>query len=78
MEAKKISKLFKGFCGIGLITCAILKWCGLLPGATIPEIIALWATVYGLGAGTIDANIIIDKFKKQEGDKKEVASQEER
>ena len=45
-----------------MITCAILKWAGILPNASMGEICMLWATVYGLGAGTIDLNIMFDKF----------------
>ena len=39
-----------------------MKWLGLLPNADIGEICIVWAVVYGLGAGTIDLNIIFDKF----------------
>ena len=62
VEAKSLSKLFKIFTGVGLLTCAILKWCSLLPNATIGEICILLSVVYGLGAGTIDFNLIVDKF----------------
>lgn len=68
MEAKTISKIFKAVSALGLITCAVLKWLNLLPGASIGEIVALWAAVYGLGAGTIDTNIIIDKFTGAKND----------
>ena len=57
-----IYRIFKIFTGVGLLTCAILKWCGLLPYATMGEICMLWSVVYGLGAGTIDFNLIVDKF----------------
>jgi hypothetical protein len=62
MQAKTISKIFKFVAAAGIIVCAVLKWCGKFPGATVGEICGVWATIYGLGAGTIDANIIIDKF----------------
>lgn len=62
--AKNLSKLFKVFSVLGLVTCAILKWTNVLTHGEIWEMCGLWATVYGLGAGTIDANIIIDKFVK--------------
>ena len=65
LEAKTISKIFKFIAPAGAIVCAILKWCGILPQATIGEIGLMWSIVYGLGAGTIDANIIIDKFKAE-------------
>jgi hypothetical protein len=35
---------------------------GFLPGATIGEICMVWAFVYGLGAGTIDINLMCEKF----------------
>lgn len=62
-EAKSISKLFKFICPIGMVTCAVLKWTGVMPEATIGEISLLWSVIYGQGAGTIDANLIIDKFR---------------
>ena len=62
MEAKNISKVYKIISPIGAIACAVLKWAGLFPDATVFEICTLWASVYAIGAGTIDANIIIDKF----------------
>lgn len=62
VKAKTISKIMKLVCAIGMTVCAILKWCGLLPLATIGEIVLLWSTTYGVCAGTIDLNIIIDKF----------------
>lgn len=61
-SAKRISKFFKIISTIGLVACAVLKWIGLLPGATVGEICLVWSVVYGLGAGTIDLNIIFDKF----------------
>ena len=62
LTAKTISKFFKFIAPLGMITCAILKWAGILPNASMGEICMLWATVYGLGAGTIDLNIMFDKF----------------
>ncbi len=62
LTAKAISKIFKLIAPLGMITCAILKWAGILPNASMGEICMLWATVYGLGAGTIDLNIMFDKF----------------
>lgn len=62
LTAKKISKIFKFVATGGIIVCAVLKWGGVFPGATITEICMIWAVVYGLGAGTIDLNIMFDKF----------------
>lgn len=67
MEAKKLSKVFKVISVLGIITCHILKWCGKI-NASSDEICFMWAVVYGLGAGTIDFNIMLDKFKKSDGE----------
>ncbi|MGP1603277.1 MAG: hypothetical protein ACTTGZ_02485 [Treponema sp.] len=64
LSAKKISKIFKFFSTIGIVICAVLKWLDFMPNATIGEICMIWACVYGLGAGTIDLNIIFDKWLK--------------
>lgn len=62
LHAKTISKVFKFVSAGGIVACAVLKWLGVMPSATIGEICAIWAVVYGLGAGTIDLNIMFDKF----------------
>lgn len=62
LTAKKISKIFKFVAVGGLVVCSVLKWVDVLSGATISEICTVWAVVYGLGAGTIDLNIMFDKF----------------
>ena len=62
LTAKKISKIFKFVSAGGIVACAVLKWLGVMPSATVGEIGMGWAVVYGLGAGTIDLNIMFDKF----------------
>ena len=62
LHAKTISKVFKFVSPFGLVVCAVLKWMGILPGASIGEICTVWSVVYGLGAGTIDLNLMFDKF----------------
>lgn len=62
LTAKTISKIFKFIATGGLVVSAGLKWAGILPNASAGEICMIWAVVYGIGAGTIDANIIIDKY----------------
>ena len=64
-SAKTMSKIFKVLSVLGIIVCHILKWCKLLD-APSGEICFMWAVVYGLGAGTIDFNIMLDKFRKSE------------
>lgn len=60
--AKTLSKMFKVFSVLGIVVSAVLKWLGKMPEATVSEICMTWAAVYGIGAGTIDLNIILDKF----------------
>ena len=62
MTAKTISKVFKFIATGGLVVSAVLKWAGILPNASAGEICMIWATVYGLGAGTVDLNIMFDKL----------------
>lgn len=62
ITAKTISKVFKFTAAGGVIVCAVLKWVGILPNASAGEICMIWAAVYGIGAGTIDLNIMFDKF----------------
>ena len=39
LSAKGISKIFKFVSAAGIILCAVFKWLGFMPGATIGEII---------------------------------------
>ena len=52
-------KIFrKGFA----VAMAILKWTGVFPNITISEIIYISCFIYAAGAGTIDLNLMLDKF----------------
>ena len=62
LSAKTISKIFKFVSTAGLVTCAVLKWLGGMPNATEGGICMIWSVAYGLGAGTIDLNVTLDKF----------------
>lgn len=62
LAAKTISKIFKFVSAIGIVACAVLKWLNVMPNADAGEICMIWACVYGVGAGTIDLNIMFDKF----------------
>ena len=63
-SAKNLSKIFKVICVLGIILCHVAKWLGWIQAET-GEICLMWAVVYGLGAGTIDFNIMLDKFLKE-------------
>ena len=65
LPAKTLSKAMKILAVVGIILCHALKWLGVL-NADSGEICQMWAVVYALGAGTIDMNIMLDKFRRQE------------
>ena len=62
ITAKDTSKFFKFFCGFGLVVSMYLLWLGILTHASLWEVVLGWGFVYGLGAGTIDFNIFVDKM----------------
>lgn len=64
LSAKSISKVFKFVSAAGIIVCAVLKWLGVMSNASMGEICTAWTVIYGLGAGTIDLNIMLDKFAR--------------
>lgn len=63
MKAKVISKYAKVISAVGLIVTSVLKMIGVIDIDT-SDAAAIWALVYGLAAGTIDINIILDKLKE--------------
>ena len=65
ITAKTISKVAKVVSAVGIVACHVCKWLGWIQADSM-EICVMWVFVYGVAAGTIDANIIIDKFRKPE------------
>ena len=63
LPAKTLSKAAKIIVSILFITGAVLKWTGVLRDASIAELSTVAAVAYGIAAGTIDFNILIDKFR---------------
>jgi hypothetical protein len=59
-----MSKIVKIVCSLGLIITSFLKWKGLLIDVSMSEICTMWVTVYALGAGGIDINLLAEKFGK--------------
>lgn len=62
MTAKIISKLSKVLLSGALVVTFYCKWKGLLPCADAGSIITCYLTAYGIVAGTIDMNIMLDKL----------------
>lgn len=64
LKAKTASLWAKIIGGVIIIGGHILKWCNVLPNATSGEICACGFSVMGI-FGTVDLNILIDKFTKE-------------
>ena len=62
LHAKDISKVFKIVAPVFAVAMAIFKWTGVFPNITISEIIYISCFIYTAGAGTIDLNLMLDKF----------------
>ena len=62
LHAKDISKVFKIVAPVFAVVMTILKWTGVFPNVTISEIIYISCFIYAAGAGTIDLNLMLDKF----------------
>lgn len=62
LHAKDISKVFKIVAPVFAVAMAILKWTGVFANITISEIIYISCFIYAAGAGTIDLNLMLDKF----------------
>ena len=63
--AKSISKIYKFVAPFGALVCFLLMWTGIFQSATVGDIGAAGAIIYGLGAGTIDVNLMLEKFSKK-------------
>lgn len=61
-DAKNISKIYKIVAPLGLVVMYVFFARGLLPNASLGGLIAVWGAVYGYGAGTIDINLMLEKF----------------
>lgn len=65
LSAKNISKIYKFVAPLGCLVCFVLMWTGIFKNATVGDIGAAWAIIYGLGAGTIDVNLMLEKFSRK-------------
>jgi len=65
IKAKTVSLWAKIIALIIVVGGHALKWTGVLPGASSNEICACGFTVMGI-FGTVDINILIDKFTSKE------------
>ena len=64
LKAKKVSLIIKIIAVIFIIVCAVLKWIGVFPNATVGEICMVGGTV-GAIFGDISVNTALDKFTKR-------------
>jgi uncharacterized membrane protein len=65
LKAKTVSLWAKIVGAVIIVGGHILKWTGVLPNATSGEICACGFAVMGI-FGTVDLNLMIDKFTKGE------------
>lgn len=64
IKAKTLSLISKVIAGVIIIGGHILKWCGILAGASSSEICVCGFAVMAV-FGTVDLNIALDKFTKK-------------
>ena len=64
LKAKTVSLWAKILGAVIIVGGHALKWVGLLPNATSSEICICGFSVMGV-FGTVDLNILVDKFTKQ-------------
>lgn len=69
MSGKVQSWIFRIIAVVGIAVCGILYFLNIMPNATINDIVILFISIYAIGAGAIDLNILVDKFVKRIGDK---------
>lgn len=67
LKAKTVSLVGKIVGGVVILVAHILKWTGKLPEATSTEIVGCGLAIMAC-FGTVDLNIIIDKFTKRRTD----------
>lgn len=64
LKAKSASLIVKIFAVVFIVVCAVLKWLGIFPDATITEICIVGGTL-GAIFGDVSINTAIDKFTKK-------------
>lgn len=65
MKAKTVSLIAKITAGAILLVGSVLKWLGIFPNCEIKELCTVAGTLAALFV-TVDTNIALDKFRKQE------------
>lgn len=65
MKAKTVSLIAKIVAGVILLAGAVLKWMGIFTDCEIKELCTVAGTLAALFV-TVDTNIALDKFTKQE------------
>lgn len=71
VHAKAVSKWAKIAIGVVCLALSVLKWAGPLASASIGEICGVCAVVMGIVTGTIDLNIVLEKFLGKESSRED-------
>ena len=67
LKAKTVSLIVKIVAVIFIVVCAVLKWLGVFPNATVPDICIIGGTITAI-FGDISVNTALDKFRNKDGE----------
>lgn len=65
LKAKSVSLVVKIVAVVFIVVCAVLKWLGIFPNATVSDICIIGGTITAI-FGDISVNTALDKFRKKE------------
>lgn len=67
LKAKTVSLVVKIVAVIFIVVCAVLKWLGVFPNATVSDICIIGGTITAI-FGDISVNTALDKFRNKDGE----------
>lgn len=65
LKAKTVSLIVKIVSVVFIVVCAVLKWLGIFPNATVSDICIIGGTITAI-FGDVSINTALDKFRKKE------------
>lgn len=65
LKAKTVSLIVKIVAVVFIVVCAVLKWLGVFPNATVSDICIIGGTITAI-FGDVSINTALDKFRKKE------------
>lgn len=67
LKAKTVSLVVKIVAVIFIVVCAVLKWLGVFPNATVSDICIIGGTITAI-FGDVSINTALDKFRNKDGE----------